>query len=112
MMGEADAYDSVGVGGTDILRTDDGWETFFVGVFDTPTASASPDRDILQFGYALSEDGLNWTKYGLNPIFETGITAWPLASTIRIGDTYFIFYDIRVGTPPYDLGLITGTITR
>ena len=112
-MGDEEDYDSVGVGGTDILQTDDGWETFFVGVFDTPTATASAERDILQFGYATSQDGINWTKYDLNPVFETGITAWPLASAIKIDDTYFIYYDIRANSgPPYDLGLITGTITR
>jgi hypothetical protein len=59
-------------------------------------------------GYATSVDGIHWTRYSNNPIFETVLEGWPTHHVMIVEDTYYIYVD-RVN--PNGISLYTGTIS-
>ena len=69
-------WDSTGVH-CSVLKTDTGWEMFYSGWIDDPF-----------IGYATSPDGVNWSKYQDNPIFEEK-RSFP--SAIKVGSTYYLY---------------------
>src|SRR5262249_37987908 len=55
-------------------------------------------RKVRQIGYATSTDGINWTKFGGNPILKPGHgDAWDAGgigepTVIKVGSTFFMYY--------------------
>ena len=113
-VGGDDEWDFMGVGVSNPIQTDDGWELLYVGYDIPPTTSvfSSDTSHDLWLGYAYSDDGIEWTKYAGNPVINTHLSAGPFLTLMREDDTYSIYYDYRVQVAANGLGLLTGTITR
>lgn len=82
-------------GGIDcsVIKTDTDWEMIYEG-WD------GEDR----IGFAHSEDGINWTKYKLNPMIGS-YRFYP--SAIKVGSTYYLYAQTN-----QNLCVATGTIDR
>jgi len=59
-----------------------------------------------RIGYATSPDGINWTKYGSNPVLDVGSAgSWEdadvfLPSVVKQGSTYHMWYEAYDGATP------------
>lgn len=78
------------------------WEMFYAG----------GDANDVATGYATSEDGITWTRYGDIPIMSMQDGAgWP-SSVVVLDDTYYLYYTLYMaGTKELQIGLATGTVT-
>ena len=86
-----------GVAPSTVLRTDTGWELFFLGFGWPPLTEPTPDRPTFLLGHATSHDGVQWSKSDTVGLIDTGEKRWPLVSTLRVGDEYFMYYDWHFG---------------
>lgn len=83
--GEPDAWDGAAVGHPEVLRTGEVYELWY----------SSSEQ---QIGYAISADGLAWTRYCRNPVFlAQGVESWEAGATkgpevLRLDGTYHLFY--------------------
>jgi sucrose-6-phosphate hydrolase SacC (GH32 family) len=69
-----------------ILREADGYHLWYTGY--------NPDRSGTKYlGYATSPDGLKWTRYGNNPVFDESWTED--MQVVKHGDTYYMFAEGR-----------------
>lgn len=104
--GPGDSWDSQSIWGCSVLRTGDGWEMFY----------AASRAGVVQIGYAMSTDGIKWTRYEENPVLsvqddpaqpnrELSILESP--TSVVSDSTYFLYYDY--GLPAGGIGLATGT---
>jgi predicted GH43/DUF377 family glycosyl hydrolase len=61
-------WDSLAVGEPFVIRENGQYKMWY----------SSSDQDFFDYkiGYATSEDGINWTKYNANPIFEAGTNSF------------------------------------
>ncbi|MCF7834196.1 MAG: hypothetical protein K9L98_02450, partial [Candidatus Pacebacteria bacterium] len=64
--------------------------------------------------YATSPDGVTWTKYAGNPIFEGGEGKWDqdyagFRDVIKVGSTYHAWYEARTGSEDFAVGYATST---
>src|SRR4030067_1517480 len=68
-------------------------------------------------GYATSDDGIAWTKYGSNPVMEGTAATWDSAMVIpgrvwKEGSTYYMLYWGGSNTgdsTTWEIGLATST---
>ena len=72
-------FDSIGIH-CSVLKTDTGWEMFYEGWSRTG-----------KIGYATSEDGVHWSKYQDNPLFDVLYT---FPSAVKVGSTYYLYYHL------------------
>lgn len=106
--GEPGAWDSGEVLPT-VYFGERGWEMFYFG--NMPASNY-----FRELGYAVSPDGVHWTRFGDNPVLKLGekyINAVP-DTVVVVDGTYFLFHSIWYGDQtPYDVGIAvtTGTIT-
>jgi len=90
--GAEGAWDSAGVWGCTVLKTETGWEMFYTG----------GDGTTVGIGYATSADGVNWHKFEGNPILSpaddpaltTPILQSP--SAVKHSGGYLVYYDYGV----------------
>jgi predicted GH43/DUF377 family glycosyl hydrolase len=110
-LGPAGSYDSRSASFACVLKTTSGWEMFYNAITDMPTCCDH------QIGYAVSDDGIHWTKYEDNPILALSME--PLAASSRYmesssvivkGSTYFLYYDY--GPARGGIGVALGTVSR
>lgn len=113
-IGAEDEWDPLGVAVSNPIQTETGWELFYVGydILPTTTVAQADPAHHLWLGYAYSDDGLTWHKYEGNPVIDTGLSAGPFLSLLKVDDTYYLYYDYRVAPAANGIGLMTGTITR
>lgn len=72
-----------------VIVDDNGtWQMLYNG---TPTRSFDPNPD---FGYAYSEDGVEWTKYEGNPVIQGFFGGDPFL--VKIGDRYYTWHSHRM----------------
>jgi predicted GH43/DUF377 family glycosyl hydrolase len=106
-----DAWDRDQTGDAIVRHSENGWELFYSGRQLVPGSGGS-------IGYATSEDGITWARYGEAPILplEAG-WRYGVTSVVVVEDVYYLYYEIwDVSSdgilPSYGIGLATGTITR
>lgn len=113
-MGGDDEWDFMGVGASNPVQTEDGWEVFYVGYDIPPTTNwytGDPDHE-LYVGYATSPDGIEWAKYAGNPVINTHLHAAPGLSLFKMEDTYHLYYNYRVSAGGTGVGLMMGTVSK
>ena len=122
-------WDDYFVWGASVVSGKRGWEMFYSG------GQSGPNHEPLLFGigYAVSEDGLHWERYGSAPALDIDDRAFPdapweawMPSVVVVDDVYYLFYttfpaggldyyDHYSGFPDtsfnYEIGLATGTIS-
>ena len=93
-----------------VMKTNTGWEMLYKGLGKVTDGINS------KFGYATSQDGVNWAKYPGNPIFRSNQD--PLShdldyviepSALKDGSTYYLYYSY--GGRAME-GVATGTISE
>jgi hypothetical protein len=98
-----------------VLETESGWEMFYSGGYLGSYEGGSLPMPKVRIGYATSPDGIHWTKYGGNPIFDADSDPhfpYPivLVTSALVGeDGYLVYYDYAWVS---DMGAARGTITR
>ena len=70
-----------------ILREGDTYHLWYTGY--NHNRSDASYRNTMSLGYATSPDGLHWTRYGDNPIFDESWTEDMMV--LKHGDTYYMF---------------------
>jgi hypothetical protein len=105
VVGEEGSWDSGSVIVSQFVHTPEGWALFYAGSEVNLDATESVESN-LQLGYATSPDGIVWTKYAANPVFELDTLFWPGISSFMLNGEYAIYY-----TNDVDVRLITGTVT-
>ena len=92
-----------------VLKTNNGYEMFYSGWNNT----------VYGIGYATSTDGIQWTKYELNPIFTklddpyvagNSSAGFEIPAVIVFNSTYFMYYDY--GPTIGKIGLATSVIAN
>jgi predicted GH43/DUF377 family glycosyl hydrolase len=88
--GASGEWDNWRVYASNTVLIDDVYHMFFTGA----------GTDILAIGYAVSSDGLTYTKHNANPIFQSdgvGFDAKGVSDAIPLvdGDTWMLFYSAR-----------------
>ena len=104
--GDESSWDSVGVTAGSVLRTENGFELFYVGYSRPIMTRPSPLLSNLELGYATSADGIQWTKVS-GPLEQLPETGWPQVCVVRVGERYFIYHDQEWGTQ--GIGLVIGS---
>lgn len=104
-VGEAE-WESLSITPSNVVASDNGFELFYLG-YDRDIAATGDDVGDLKMGYATSVDGIQWTRYGGNPILETILEGWPTHTVLMMDDTYYIYVD---RANPNGISLYTGTI--
>ncbi|MEX2152706.1 MAG: serine hydrolase [Gemmatimonadaceae bacterium] len=95
--GAAGRWDEHGIAASNPIRTQRGWELFYVG-FPRPLLSpATPERGTLWLGHATSTDGLHWTKTTARPLVDTGELQFPLTHLVQDDGQYLVYHDWRFG---------------
>jgi hypothetical protein len=79
------------------LRTEHGWELFYVGFPWPVLAPPTPGRGTLWLGHATSPDGVRWTRSSAAPVADTGELRFPLIHVVREEGQYLIYHDWRFG---------------
>jgi predicted GH43/DUF377 family glycosyl hydrolase len=88
---DSTAWDSGGVYSPSVLYDGTTYSLWYTGF---SKSQSSP-----QIGFATSTDGINWTRWALNPIVSPGTGAsWDSAgveqpSVIQVGQSYLMYYD-------------------
>ncbi len=100
------AWDSGSIGEPVVRFSTDGWEMFYYG-----NVSAG-----YSVGYATSEDGITWARYGDAPIMTASDMGIGPTSVVVVDDTYYL-YDTFAESSSWPtiatvIGVSTGTITR
>jgi hypothetical protein len=93
-VGSDGSWDSISVWGCTVLETRTGWEMFYTG----------SDGVSVRIGYAVSPDGIHWTKREGNPILSpaddpaaAGLTpVLQSPSVVMDGSIYVMYYDYGV----------------
>lgn len=83
-------WDSYRVYAGSVLVIDDQFHMFYTGT----------SVDTMAIGYAVSSDGLIFTKHGANPIFQADGTGFDasgvaVAAPLMVGDTWMLYYNGR-----------------
>ena len=93
-------WDSLLVGRPSVLHEDGLFKLWYDGREDLPpgplaeTAPTSPTSQRF-VGYATSTDGLHWTKYARNPVFDHDVGG---VDVKRVGDIYVMISESHEGT--------------
>ena len=99
--------------GIDIRPAAGGWEMLYSFSKILDYAATDGNRQTpWGIGYAVSDDGLNWTPIGDEPFLvnEQWISR---PQAVVIDDQYYLYYVTEHNQPELsDIGLATGTITR
>lgn len=88
-----------GVGDWDEMESDGPTVILDGGVYKMWFHGCNGDYSICSIGYATSTNGIDWTKYGSNPVLTPGISGtwdagaivWPYA--VKNGGAYYLWYD-------------------
>lgn len=100
-----DAWDHTLSWGAGVVQTDTGFAMVYTG------GATLNGAFVAQLGYAVSTDGIVWTKHAANPVLSPGHnTLFP--SLVRVDDTYMVYYGGTPGgalTQPF---LALGTVDR
>jgi len=87
-----------------VRHSADGWEMFYAG---------AQGQALSQVGYAISADGIHWTRVGDGPIFNIENGIGRPSSVVVIDGTYYLYNAVRIkGSSKIEMWLYTGTITR
>jgi hypothetical protein len=89
-----------------------GWEMFYTGW----SSQTHTEHIYGGIGYAASEDGITWTRYSENPLFEglfEGNFEFYPDSFVVVDDTYYLYQSIFSPTSLTDayIGVSTGTVS-
>jgi hypothetical protein len=77
---------------------------------------AASRAGVVQIGYAMSTDGIEWTRYEENPVLapeddpapaEREVSILESPTSVVSGSTYLLYYDY--GLPAGGIGLATAT---
>ncbi len=92
--------------GAGVIRTESGYEMVYTG------GSAGSGGFIGGLGFATSEDGINWIKYGENPVVMLSSDNILFPSLLRINDQYMAYYGVtgRNGGAFTEAYLAIGTV--
>ncbi len=100
------AWDYATIGHPVVRFSTSGWEMFYYGNGGT----------WYSIGYATSEDGITWTRYGDEPIVTSIGMGFGPSSVVVVDDTYYLYYGLsESSTYPIkatEIGVATGTVTR
>jgi len=66
-VGSPGAWDDTGVGAACVIKDGDTYKMWYTGYNAT---------GVLKIGYAYSDDGIIWTKYGSNPVLISSASGW------------------------------------
>ena len=95
-----DCYD---VGEPVVRWSETGWEMFYSG----------SRGGLYSMGYATSQDGVTWARYGAAPILTARYAAFIPGSVLVIDHTYYLYYTHYCGkTDTMQIAMMTGTIMR
>ncbi len=103
--GEKGSWHELGVSGGNPIHTEEAWEWFYFGYGQYLT-----EENYFHIGYATSDDGTHWQTYEDNPVAKVEEELWPLMTTMKIDDTYYIYYDHEFGRG--GISLMTGKISK
>ena len=107
------SWDKSDIWSASVLETESGWEMFYSGSYWSGAISYTGPK--ARIGYATSPDGIHWTKYGGNPIFDADSDPhfpYPIVlvtSALAGEDGYLVYYDYAWTS---GMGAARGTITR
>lgn len=97
--GASGDWDAGGVGMPCVIKDGDTYKMWYSASNTTPTDYFDFLNSEVAIGFATSTDGINWTKYGGNPVFtKTGDPSDPdgsfvgAACVIKDGSTYKMWY--------------------
>jgi hypothetical protein len=108
--GEFDSYTSATL---EVLYNPDAerWELFYTGSDTDPftvTRQSILEAKPTYFGFASSEDGIEWTKHPENPVINLLENCWPLIGAALVESEYYVYYDQNCGFE--GITLLRGTL--
>lgn len=93
----AGAWDTTRVLDPNVVKTEAGWAMVYI----TTTGKQKFSTPLTEFGYALSSDGIVWTKAEKNPVLTSkDFPAWAgvyLVSLVTQADQWFLYFDVGSG---------------
>jgi predicted GH43/DUF377 family glycosyl hydrolase len=99
-----------------VRQTDKGWVMFYNGQAETLLADMS--FSTYGIGFAYSEDGIHWTRFGDSPLLlPQGDSVFNVESLVIQDNIYYLYLSIlslaseQAGTATTNIGVITGTVT-
>lgn len=103
-VGEAGSYDSGLAWEATVLPTSFGFKMYYTSDPDSWTGE--------RISYATSENGIYWSKYLANPVFDD-LQSWithdlVVGSVLKVGEQYRIYYSGISGLTEISIGLATG----
>jgi hypothetical protein len=100
--GETGNWDDMGVLNPVVVLGEHGWEMFYTGTHTGTQASA---------GYATSEDGITWMRFGVDLVSNPAdVSGYGASSVVVVDDAYYCYHVIE--TPSgIQIAVSTGAVT-
>lgn len=92
------AWDAERVGEPNVIQTEDGWLMFYVS-----DRGRHLGRQTFGLGYAVSQDGVAWTRGNLDPLISTSDKSWFwlfTVSALEIDGAAYVYYSARPDRNP------------
>lgn len=106
----AEAWDATRVLEPNVVKTENGWAMVYIAT----TGKQKFSTPLTEFGYALSPNGITWTKAENNPVLSSkDFPAWAgvyLVSMVARQDQWFLYFDVGLGNST-NINLFTHTGT-